>query len=137
MALVVTALSPNGDLTALRSALQGAGFSLDGLSVVDPQETSSPVSRGIAGDDLMTTDSGTGTGVPGISHTQRPARSYFRDDSVADRLGDFEIPDSQLDNYVEALERGRYVVAYFAHTDTIDRVEALFREANLLNVRRF
>ncbi len=136
MALTVTALSPNDDLTALKAALNGAGLSLDALQVIAPQDASVGASRGIVGGDLLTTDSGTGTGVPGINNVHQPA-PYFRNESLADRLSDFEIPDSQLDNYVEALERGRFVIAYFAHAETIDAVEALFRDANLLNVRRF
>lgn len=136
MALVVTALSPSGEITALKAALHDAGLSVDALQVIDPQDASVGVSRGIIGGDLLTSDSGTGTGVPGINKVQR-STPYFRNESLADRLGDFEIPDSQLDNYVEALERGRFVIAYFAHADTIDRVEELFRSAQLLNVRRF
>jgi hypothetical protein len=38
---------------------------------------------------------------------------------------------------VEALERGKSVVAYFAHVDSIDKVEEIFRGADLANVRRF
>ena len=136
MALVVTALSQDGEITGLRASLRDAGLSLDGLQVIDPQDESVGVSRGVIGGELFTSDSGTGTGVPGINNVHRSG-AYFRNESLADRLGDLEIPDSQLDNYVEALERGRFVIAYFAHPDTVDRVEAAFREANLLNVRRF
>jgi len=44
---------------------------------------------------------------------------------------------SEADNYLEALERGRTVVAYRANGASIDLVETAFREAGLLNVRRF
>ena len=136
MALVVTALSQNGELTTLKAALRDAGLPLDGLQVIDPQDASVGVSRGVIGGELFTTDSGTGTGVPGINNVHRSS-SYFRNESLAERLGDLEIPDGQLDNYVEALERGRFVIAYFAHPDNVDRVETAFRDSSLLNVRRF
>ncbi len=134
MALVVTGLSQNADIGALHRALEDAGLPTDGLQVIEPDDADARLSAGIAGADLLMSDGG--TGVPGINNS-RQSRSFFRDESLSDRLGDLEIPDSEVDNYIEALERGRSVVAYFAHPDTVDRIEAAFRGANLLNVRRY
>ena len=135
MATVVTGLSQNGEIGSLHAALVEAGIPTDRLEVVRPEDSASGVSRGLAGSELMT-GGGQGTGVPGINN-MRGSRPFFRNESLADRLGDFEIPESELDNYVEALERGRSLVAFFANVENIERVEALFRENGLLNVRRF
>jgi len=146
MPLVVTGLSQNGDVTALHKALEEAGLPTDPLQVIGPDASSDETtsSARVVGAELLTGDepngglltSSGGTAVPGLSVAHQ-STEYFRDESLADRLGDLEIPDSELDNYLEALERGRSVVVYFAHAGTIDRVEELFRAANLGNVRRF
>ena len=83
---------------------------------------------------MLTHDSG--TTVPGINN-QHEGGVFFRNETLSDRLGDLEIPDDEVENYVEALERGKYVVAYFAHPDTIDKVEEAFKASNLANIRRF
>ena len=134
MALVVTGLSPSADVGALHKALADAGLSTDRLQTIGPDEAQQGVSAGIAGADILTSDHS--TGVPGITGSPH-RRAFFRNESLEDRLGDLEIPDSELDNYVEALERGRTVVAYFAHESDAAKVEEIFRTAELANVRRF
>jgi hypothetical protein len=134
MALVVTGLSQDGDTSALRSGLEGAGFTLDTLQVIEPDDSEESVAHGLVGDGLITSDGG--AGVPGINSGDTQ-RVFFRNESMPDRLGDLEIPDSEVDNYVEALERGRSVVAFFAKPETIDKVEQIFKDAGLLNVRRY
>jgi hypothetical protein len=134
MSLVVTGLSQNGDITALKAALHDAGISLEPLQVIGPDDSTEGVARGIIGSELYVSEGG--TGVPGLNRTHG-SRAFFRNETLPDRLGDLEIPDSEVDNYVEALQRGRSVVAYFAHADTIDKVEAAFRASSLLNVRRY
>jgi hypothetical protein len=134
MSLVVTGLSQDGDTNALRSALLGAGLTLDTLQVIQPDDSEEPIARGLAGEGLITSDGG--TAVPGIN-TGSTRRIFFRNESMPDRLGDLEIPDSEMDNYIEALERGRTIVAFFAKPDNIDGVEQIFRDAGLANVRRY
>lgn len=134
MAVVVTGLSQNGDVSTLRAALAAAGLPTSPLQVLNPDDSQAHLSRGIAGADLLTRDGG--TGVPGINNTHR-ASSFFRDASLSDRLEDLRIPRSEVDNYVQAIERGRSIVAYLAPVDTSDRIEEAFRNANLVNVRRF
>ena len=136
MALVVTGLSQAGDISALRAALVAAGLPTDALQVISPDESATSVARGVIGSKLYTHEGG--TGVPGLNNNHnRMGTSFFRGETMPDRLGDLEIPDSEIDNYVEALGRGRSVIAYFAHADTVDRIESLFREASLANVRRY
>jgi hypothetical protein len=136
MALVVTGLSHHGDLEPLKAALSEAGLTVDSLQVISPGEGAGSVTSGLAGSEIVTGDSGTGTGVPGINSSHR-LRTFFRNESVDERLGDLDIPDSEAGNYVEALERGRTLVAYYARPESVDRVEAAFRGSGLLNVRRF
>jgi hypothetical protein len=134
MALVVTGLSQNGDISALHKALADAGLATDPLQAIGPDEANQGVSRGLAGADLLVAD--TGTSVPGLTNVHQ-SRQFFRNESLWDRIGDLEIPESELDNYVEAVERGRTVVGYFAHADNAEKVEELFKTSGLLNVRRF
>ena len=136
MALVVTGLSPQGDLKALKLALFDAGLTVDGLTVIEPGEGSESIARGLAGSEISSGDVGTGTGVPGINSSHR-LRTFFRNESVDGRLSDLDIPDSEVGNYSEALDRGRTVVAYYARPESVDTVEAAFRSSGLLNVRRF
>lgn len=134
MALVVTGLSQTGDVSVLRAALVTAGMPTDALQVIAPDAGSQSVARGVIGAALYTHEGG--TGVPGLNNNHRSS-SFFRGESLPDRLGDLEIPDSEIENYIEALGRGRSIVAYFAHHDTVERIEAIFHEASLANVRRF
>jgi hypothetical protein len=136
MSRVVTALSQDGDVAALHKALHDAGLPTDSLNVIGPDESTESVSHGLIGAELITSTDGGATGVPGLTNVHHPT-TFFRNESIPDRLGDLEIPDSEIENYVEALQRGRSVVYYFAKPDTIEKVEAIFRSANVTNVRRF
>jgi len=135
MGLVVTGLSQNGDTAALHEALAGASLATDRLQTIGPDESTESVAHGIIGADLLTSDGG--SSVPGINASHPHIRAFFRNESLSDRLGDLEIPETELDNYAEAVERGKTVVAYFAHENDADKVEELFKTSGLVNVRRF
>jgi len=133
MGFVVVGLSPNSDLKALHAALAAAGLDADRLDTIDGGDIDL-IAPPMAGADLLTSDGG--MSVPGLNPstdlTVRP------DDSLMGRLGDFNIPDSEIDNYLEALDRGRSVVAYTANSDdTVAKAESAFRSAGLLNVKQF
>jgi hypothetical protein len=141
MGLVVTGIAPADQIGALEAALTAAGFSLEHLTVIDAGDdarpglpTSSLVSGGIGAID-------TGTGVPGLTSSSSPTvlggHRPFRDESLAERLGDLAIPDDELDNYLDAITAGRSVIAYFAQDDTIDAVERTFNDAGIAKVKRF
>jgi hypothetical protein len=132
--LVVTGISQDGDIKALEAALKDAGLKLDPIQLISGDDSIEGVARRQVGTGLIT--GGQGTGVPGIN-SDGPGLSYFRNESLSDRLGDLEIPDSEMDNYVEALEAGRSVVAYFAHEDSVAKVEELFRASGLAKVKIF
>jgi hypothetical protein len=134
MGLAIVAISPKEDLKALESALAGEGLPLGPLQLISPDEASQGLARSLLGSDLMT---GAGTvRVPGINDGRR-AVELFRHESLTDRLGDLEIPDSEIDNYLEALEAGRSIVAYFAKPETVERVVEIFKGANLARVTRY
>ena len=145
---VVTGISQNGDIAALEKALRDAGFSLDPIQVIGPDDSEEPLTEVESAqriDTELMIGGGQGTGVPGISgghlefgspHSPAPV---FRNESLWDRLGDFEIPDNEIDNYLEALAAGRTVIAYFAHhtIDKVPKVEELFRANGLAKVKTF
>jgi hypothetical protein len=132
--MVVLGLSQTEDMRAVNAALTAAGLSLEGLDTVGPDDEATPNLGGDAGSRIIT--SGGGTGVPGIN-PGREMPETLDVDPVVDRLGDFGIPDSEINNFVEAIERGKTVVGYFANPDNVDKVMAAFAAANLSNVRRF
>jgi len=133
--LVVTGISQDGDIKSIEAALTAAGLKLDPIQLIAGDDSTEGVARRQVGTGLIT-GGGQGTGVPGIN-TDGPGLTYFRNESLSDRLGDLEIPDSEVDNYVEALEAGRSVVAYFAHEDTVAKVEEIFRAGGLAKVKTF
>jgi hypothetical protein len=142
--LVVTGISEKGDTKALEAALKAAGLPLDSIQVIGPDDSTQGAasSMGMANPGLMT-GGGQGTGVPGVT-TGVPSGGgygtrYFRNEGLADRLGDLEIPDDEIDNYIGALAARRTIVAYFAKPDTVAQVEAVFRgpETGLVKIKTF
>jgi len=141
--LVVTGISQTGDIKALEDALKGAGLALDPIQIVSPDDSTQGAASslgGLANPGLMT-GGGQGTGVPGLTNAT-PSGSgygtrYFRNEALWDRLGDFAIPEDELDNYVDAVEAGRSVVAYFARPENVGDVESIFRTSDLAKVKVF
>ncbi len=142
MGLVVTGISQKGDIKALEAALKAAGLPLDPIQLIGPDDSTQGAasSMGLANPGLNL-GGGQGTGVPGITTATAPGGGYgaryFRNEALWDRLGDLEIPDDEVDNYVGALEAGRSVVAYFAKPDNIAQVESIFRASDLVKVKTF
>jgi hypothetical protein len=140
--LVVTGISQSGDISGLEEALKAAGLPLDPIQLIGPDDSTQGAasSMGLTNPGLMT-GGGQGTGVPGITSGNPTAGGYgtryFRNEALSDRLGDLEIPDDEIDNYIGALEAGRSVVAYFAKAETIDQVTAIFRSGGLVKVKTF
>jgi hypothetical protein len=133
MAFFVVGLSQDGNVKALHDALGAAGLDADRLDVIDGGDIDLIPGAPI-GSELLTSDGG--TAVPGIN-TGSGGISIRVDDSLMGRLGDFNIPDSETENYLEALERGRSVVGYSANAETVDKAIAAFRTAGVLNVKQF
>jgi hypothetical protein len=137
----VTGISQDGNTDALEAALKAAGLPLDPIQLIGPDDsTQGAASRGgIIGSGII--EGGGGTGVPGITSGNPTAggwgTAFFRNETLSDRLGDLEIPDDEVENYVDALESGRSVVAYFAKPDTIDKVTEIFHANGLAKVKTF
>ena len=142
MGLVVTGISQSGDIQALESALKEAGLPLDPIQLIGPDDSTQGAasSQALRNPGLML-GGGQGTGVPGITSGTPTAGGYntrvFRNEALWDRLGDLEIPDDEVDNYIEALQAGRSVVGYFAKPENLDQVTALFRSSGLRKVKTF
>jgi hypothetical protein len=140
--LVVTGISQNGDIKALEDALKAAGLPLDPIQLIGPDDSTQGAARGVISPGYITGGTGQGTGVPGITSGGPTAggygTQYFRNETLGDRLGDLEIPDDEIENYIEALQAGRSVVAYFAKPDTLAKVQEIFRSASgLVKVKTF
>jgi hypothetical protein len=138
MGLVVTGIAPTADITALEAGLTAAGLPLDPIQLVEPGAEADVVPpMGLAGADLSASLP-TGTGVPGLtSHATLGSTPYVHPDAAVERLGDLEIPDDEIENYLEALGAGRTIVAYFAKPESVDQIEGIFRTSGLAKVKRF
>ena len=149
MGLVVTGISQDGKIVTLEDKLRAAGLPLDPLQKIDPgdeaRQLTDVVEEGHIDTDIMTGGSGQGTSVPGLTGSGSASLTglgvgrhrYFHDESAADRLGDLEIPDSEVENYIEALDAGRSIVAYYAKTENVNQVEQVFRDSGLAKVKIF
>jgi hypothetical protein len=134
--MVVVGLSQTEDLSAVRTALSQAGLPPDDLESVGPDDAAQNLARGQTSSGIITTDRG--AHVPGIDGDENP--TFFYDENLVDRLGDFGIPEKEMDNYLEAIERGKTVVACFVKPDnaeTATKFSAAFSAANLANVRQY
>lgn len=89
----------------------------------------------IAGNEAILT-SIDGTQVPNISADSRYL-GFFEEPHIVDFLQGYEIPESERQNYNEAIASGRSVVVYKADTAETQPVEQSFREAGLKNVRTY
>ena len=76
-----------------------------------------------------------GTSVPGINPST-PLNDYLSHPHVVQHVGTLPIPDDEADNYNDAIDNGRTVVAYPVDVDPA-AVTAAFRSAGLLHVKTF
>ena len=148
MGLVVTAISPGADTGGIEQALRAAALPLDSLTVFAAGEglddradsgirfvyTGADTARTILGRGSEITSFG-GTEVPGLEVSG--GAEYFPEESISMQLSELEIPDGEVDNYVDAIESGHAVVAYLASQDNLTKVEEAFRSSGLRNVRTF
>lgn len=148
MGLCVTGISQSSDIKSLEKVLTDAGFSLEPIQLIDPEDNDinlSDVEPAQRIDTEIMIGGGQGTGVPGITgghsmieNSAPISQSYFRNEELWDRLGDFEIPDDEIENYLEALAAGRSIVAYFAHKpENVPKIEQIFRSSGLSKVKTF
>ncbi len=147
MGQVVTGIVQTFDLGALDKALRDAGLAPARASVLSREyESDGPIGSDITvidpgldavtsrGDGIIT--GGGGTGVPGLT-SGSGQREFFREHGLADQISDLEIPDSVLDNYVEAVEAGRTIVVYYAEGEERAAAETAFNGLGYANVRTY
>jgi hypothetical protein len=138
---VVTGLAPTADLTQLERALTVAGLSLEPLQLVEPDTGSIPAATVVADSEIILGTSGTGTGVPGLTTSpDRPRLEPLAEghmQRLLERLEALEIPDDEIDNYLDALEAGRAVVGYSAAPGTIAAVADVFAASGLAKIKTF
>ncbi len=145
MPYIVTGISQDGNTDALEAALKSAGLSLEPFDVLGPDDTDVSLSTSGLIDTGILSGSGleTGTGVPGLTGSGTPGIGSSRlvigsgGGSLWDRLADLAIPDDEVENYAEALEAGRSIVAYHGSSSTVTTLEALFRDSGLTKVKTF
>lgn len=132
MSLVVVGIAQDPQtVRKLEQELETAGLPLDSIEVIDPDELEETSFLVRADDTPILGDPG--THVPGLSAS--PAVESSAGDALSERLADFEIPDSEMERYAEALRGGSSIVAYFAKPDTLTKAQELFRGAMVANVR--
>jgi hypothetical protein len=139
---VVTGISQDGNTAALEAAIKAAGLALDAFEVICPGDADEAVAGGIATSGIITGGGGLETGVPGLSGSGVPGVSggttaaELGSGSLSDRLADLAIPNNEVENYAEALEAGRSIVAYHG-TMTVPQLESLFAGSRLTKVKTF
>ena len=144
MPFIVTGISQDGNTDALETALTAAGVQLDAFEVIGPEESDAHVGGGTAESGILTGGGlETGTGVPGLTGggipgiTSAPRLGDMGGDSLWDKLADLAIPDDEVENYAEALEAGRSLVAFHGDSKNVAKVEALFAGAGLTKIKTF
>jgi hypothetical protein len=98
---------------------------------LDSDAVGSLVSRG---DSLLT--GGTGTGVPGVGGANAQLTTSTNDRSPQ-HVGTLPIPEDEADNYNDAIEDGRAVLAYECDPSQQATLEDAFRKAGVNKVKTF
>lgn len=148
MGVVVTGIAQSTDTEAVEKALRAAGLSLEQLTILTNGD--GPEGRADSGIRFIYTGADTvrnilGSGSGGITSfgAEMPGvepggtQEFFQDETLTDQLSELAIPDSELEGYVEALEAGRSVFAYYAQPATVATAEDCFRQSGVNKVRTY
>jgi rhodanese-related sulfurtransferase len=136
---MVTGIVPSAGID-VAAALRSAGLPPEPLVLVSGEDASLGDALPRPGSDILMGTTGTGTGVPGLTSSTPGALGAPRaplpaHERLRERLGELEIPDDEIENYLDALEAGRSVVGYAAAGETAERVAAALRAAGVANVK--
>ncbi len=155
MACFVTGIAPTQNIAELESMLGAiSGIDTSKLTVITKADRSyehdssflnffhagGPTIDGdasgqmIDGTAIMT--GGGGTGVPGIG-SSTASLSNLAKPKAAQHVGNLPIPEDEADNYNDAIEDGRCVVAYECDGTQAAAIEEAFRGAGLRKVKSF
>lgn len=118
---------------AVGATQPGGSPELDFTDVIVDMESNS------FSDDMMkglgVLDDASGTGVPmGRSAT---LESFNSPEAIANYLPGLDIPEDEAENFNEAIEAGRAVIAYPNAGADEEKIAAAFKAAGLLNVRSY
>ncbi len=154
MACFVTGIVPTENVSELESMLGSMpGIDRSKLSVITTAEPTrehadsflnfihagapeiESATMGRIGGDAIMTGSG-GTGVPGLTNSGSSVNILFND-RVTQHIGSLPIPDDEVENYSEALEDNRCVIAYDCSGGDASAAEAAFHSAGARKVKTF
>ena len=152
----VTGIAPTQDVSELEKML-GSAPNLDRTNLVvittadrterhdrsflnfihagGPQIDAEVVGSSIAGADSIITGSG-GTGVPGIG-ADHNSLGYLGHPHLIQHVGSLPIPADEAENYNDALDDGRSVVAYKSGNNDCASFEGVFHTAGLRHIKTF
>jgi hypothetical protein len=156
MACYVTGIAPSSDIAQLETVAKAiAGIDQEKLTILtksdrtyehessflnfihttQPYVDSDAVGSLMANKDSLMTG-GTGTSVPGIGggHT---ALTSSTNDRSPQHVGSLPIPEDEADNYNDAIEDGRAVLAYACDPSQQAALEDAFRKAGVNKVKTF
>jgi len=138
MGTIVTGIAAT-NFADIEAALQQASLPLESLVVISAEGASLSEVVPHPRSDIMMGNTGTGTGVPGLTSPARDTSPHPQPlpahERLRERLGDLEIPDDEIENYLDALEAGRSVVGYLATPENAARVADVFRGCGVAKVK--
>lgn len=142
MAAFVTGIAPTQDVAELEKLLGGlSGLDRSKFVVITSEDQSDEHDDSFlefvhaSGDDrqFLGDDS---SNVPGISRSTPTLGGYLSHPHFIRRVGNLPIPDDEADNYNDAIDEGRTLVAYPADGNA-SQVETAFKSAGLAHVKTF
>jgi hypothetical protein len=142
VAAFVTGIAPTQNVNELETLLSGmSGLDRSKFVVItkasreeDDYDDSFINFTHVGGDDHQLEGDGS-SHVPGINPST-PGLGYLGHRNVVQHVGTLPIPDDEADNYNDAIDDGRSVVAYPAEGDAAT-IDAAFKTAGLKHVKIF
>ena len=154
---LVVGIFPGADPAAIEAALAAQQVDITKVKVIRSSVHATPddddsaltfvdVERNIESDnfsDDMTKGMGImgdagGTGVPGMGTGGAGIAAFSsHEDAAKAYLTGIAIPSDEIDNFNDAIEEGRAVIAYPDAGDSVTTIAAAFKAAGLRNIRTF
>ncbi len=144
MAAFVTGIAPTQDVNELEKTIGSMGLDHSKFVVItkadrtdehDDSFLAFAHAAEVEGTNSLILDGG-GTGVPDINRPGTVQLGYLGHPHVVQHVGNLPIPEDEADNYNDAIDNGRTVVAYPVDADPA-AVTAAFHTAGLLHVKTF
>jgi len=141
VAAFVTGIAQTQDVDALEKLIGSMGLEHDKFVVITKADRTDEhdesfinfVHATTGGDEIIT--GGGGTGVPDLNPSGGLA--YLSHPHVVQHVGNLPIPEDEADNYNDAIDNGRTVLAYPVDGGSQASIEAAFRSAGIVHVKPF